>query len=93
MQFGVSLDIHEADCCPYWLPNGAGNQPLNTIYFGLVKADSGTITLDEKPCRPARSPRLLRLAWHCAPEGRRVFSRMSVLARWAAIRSPIPRTR
>ena len=45
---GISFDIHEGEIVTLIGANGAGKSTtLNTI-AGLVKPDSGTITLDEK---------------------------------------------
>ena len=75
---GISFDIHEGEIVTLIGANGAGKSTtLNTI-AGLVKPDSGTITLDEKNLVGQRAHKIVESGLALCPEGRRVFSRMSV---------------
>ena len=75
---GISFDIHEGEIVTLIGANGAGKSTtLNTI-AGLVKPDSGTITLDEKNLVGQRAHKIVEAGLALCPEGRRVFSRMSV---------------
>jgi len=75
---GISFDIHEGEIVTLIGANGAGKSTtLNTI-AGLVKPDSGNITLDEKNLVGQRAHKIVEAGLALCPEGRRVFSRMSV---------------
>ncbi|MBS4870508.1 MAG: ABC transporter ATP-binding protein [Atopobium sp.] len=75
---GISFDIHEGEIVTLIGANGAGKSTtLNTI-AGLVKPDSGSITLDEKNLVGQRAHKIVEAGLALCPEGRRVFSRMSV---------------
>lgn len=75
---GISFDIHEGEIVTLIGANGAGKSTtLNTI-AGLVKPDSGSITLDEKNLVGQRAHKIVETGLALCPEGRRVFSRMSV---------------
>ena len=75
---GISFDIHEGEIVTLIGANGAGKSTtLNTI-AGLVKPDSGTIMLGEKNLVGQRAHKIVEAGLALCPEGRRVFSRMSV---------------
>ncbi len=71
------LTSMRARLLPFIGANGAGNNSCSPIAGFLVKPDSGTITLDEKPVGQ-RVIKIVEVGLALCPEGRRVSSRMSV---------------
>ena len=59
-------------------PNGAGKTTTLRTISGLERARSGSITLRGKSIENAEAHEIVRLGIGHSPEGRRVFSRMSV---------------
>jgi branched-chain amino acid transport system ATP-binding protein len=59
--------------------NGAGKTTTLKTISGLVRAREGTVTFDGKDITPEAAHRLVRLGIGHVPEGRRIFSRLSVM--------------
>ena len=75
---GISFDIERGEIVTLIGANGAGKSTtLNTI-AGLIKPDSGSIELSGESIVGVRPHRIFEKGLALCPEGRRVFTRMSV---------------
>ena len=76
---GVSLEVNDGEIVSLIGANGAGKTTILHTISGLVKATSGTITLDKINLRTTESSKHVTLGLAQVPEGRHIFSRMTVL--------------
>ena len=75
---GISFDIERGEIVTLIGANGAGKSTtLNTI-AGLIKPDSGDIEFSGESIVGVRPHRIVEKGLALCPEGRRVFTRMSV---------------
>lgn len=74
----VSLHIDQGEIVTLIGANGAGKTTLLGTLCGEPRATSGTITFDGKTITDWQTARIMREAIAIVPEGRRVFSRMTV---------------
>src|SRR5450631_4363678 len=58
--------------------NGAGKTPTSRTVSGLLTAVSGSISFDGRDIRHARSDQIVELRIVHVPEGRQLWTRMSV---------------
>jgi branched-chain amino acid transport system ATP-binding protein len=75
---GVSLEVNDGEIVSLIGANGAGKTTVLHTISGLIKATSGTITLDKINLRTTEPSKLVTLGMAQVPEGRHVFSRMTV---------------
>ncbi|MEY4388538.1 MAG: hypothetical protein RLZZ432_257 [Chloroflexota bacterium] len=75
---GISLAVDEGEIVTLIGSNGAGKTTTLRTISGLERARSGSITLAGKPIHAAPAHEIVRMGVGHAPEGRRVFARMSV---------------
>ena len=75
----VSLDIHEGEFVALIGPSGSGKSTLMNTICGGVRAREGAILFDGHDLRGLPTHRIMRLGLAFAPEGRRIFPRMTVL--------------
>jgi branched-chain amino acid transport system ATP-binding protein len=75
---GVSLKVEEGEIVTLIGSNGAGKTTTLRTISGLQRARSGSITLNGKAIESAPAHEIVRLGVGHSPEGRRVFTRMSV---------------
>ena len=75
---GVSLRVEEGEIVALIGANGAGKTTLLRTISGLVRPAAGTIVLAGAAIGGRPPDRIVRLGVAHAPEGRRVFARMSV---------------
>ena len=76
---GVDFEVRAGECFGFLGPNGAGKSTtLNTI-SGLVRTRAGTIRLEGKDVTNAPPYELVRRGLCQSPEGRKLFSDLSVL--------------
>jgi len=90
---GVSLKVEEGEIVTLIGSNGAGKTTTLRTISGLQRARSGSITLNGKSIEAAPAHEIVRLGIGHSPEGRRVFTRMSVrenLEMGAFLRRPGP---
>ena len=90
---GVSLKVEEGEIVTLIGSNGAGKTTTLRTISGLERARSGSITLNGKSIEAAPAHEIVRLGVGHSPEGRRVFTRMSVrenLEMGAFLRKPGP---
>ena len=76
--FGVTLTVRRGQATALIGSNGAGKTTLARVATGLVKPTAGTIRLDGNDVTDARAFDLARLGVAHAPEGRSVFSSLTV---------------
>ncbi|ARJ41647.1 branched-chain amino acid ABC transporter ATP-binding protein [Pantoea alhagi] len=74
----VSLEINQGEIVTLIGANGAGKTTLLGTLCGEPRASEGTITFDGKAITDWQTARIMREAIAIVPEGRRVFSRMTV---------------
>ncbi len=94
---GVTLHVDQGEIVTLIGSNGAGKTTTLHTISGLLKPRTGSINLDGKLIsdKPAHTVAAMGVAH--APEGRRVFNRMSVMENLEAsaptsMASPIPMT-
>jgi len=75
---GVSLTVEEGEIVTLIGSNGAGKTTTLRTISGLERARSGSIKLRGKSIESTEPHDIVRLGVGHSPEGRRVFSRMSV---------------
>ncbi|MFH8135902.1 high-affinity branched-chain amino acid ABC transporter ATP-binding protein LivF [Pantoea osteomyelitidis] len=74
----VSLHINQGEIVTLIGANGAGKTTLLGTLCGEPRASQGSITFDGKAITDWQTARIMREAIAIVPEGRRVFSRMTV---------------
>ena len=76
---GVDLEVNEGEIVTLIGANGAGKSTLMMTICGNPRARDGVITFDGKDITHLATHEIARLKLAQAPEGRRIFSRMTVL--------------
>ncbi len=76
---GVDLDISEGEIVTLIGANGAGKSTLMMTVCGNPRARTGTIVFDGVDITRRPTHEIMRMAIAQAPEGRRIFPRMTVL--------------
>jgi branched-chain amino acid transport system ATP-binding protein len=76
---GIDLDVQRGEIVALIGANGAGKSTLMMTVFGRPRARSGEILFDGEDITHTPTHELARLRIAQAPEGRRIFPRMSVV--------------
>ena len=76
---GVSLRVADGEVVAVIGPNGAGKTSMLRAISGLVSGSGGRVTLDGREISRWKAHRIVTLGLAHAPEGRRLFSQMTVL--------------
>ena len=76
---GLSLEVKQAEIVTLVGSNGAGKTTTLRTISGLLTPRAGRVLLDGKPIGGLRADRVVGLGVAHAPEGRRIFTRLSVL--------------
>ena len=76
---GVDLDVNDGEIVTLIGANGAGKSTLMMTICGNPRAREGTITFAGRDITQMPTHEIARLKLAQAPEGRRIFSRMTVL--------------
>jgi branched-chain amino acid transport system ATP-binding protein len=76
---GVSLEVGQGEIVAMIGPNGAGKTSILRAISGLVAPAAGTVAFEGRDIAGWRPHRVVGLGLGHAPEGRRLFPRMSVL--------------
>jgi len=74
----INLHISQGEIVTLIGANGAGKTTLRGTLCGEPRASSGTIVFDGKTITDWQTAKIMREAIAIVPEGRRVFSRMTV---------------
>ncbi len=77
--WGVSLDVRAGELLCVVGPNGAGKTTLIQAIAGILRARSGTIVFDGQDITRLASHRFCAAGIAIVPEGRRLFTGMTVL--------------
>ncbi|MDQ8697133.1 ABC transporter ATP-binding protein [Hyphomicrobium sp. LHD-15] len=75
---GVSLEVARGEIATLIGANGAGKSTLMMTVFGNPRARDGRILFEDKPITELTTHEIAHLRIAQAPEGRRIFQRMSV---------------
>jgi branched-chain amino acid transport system ATP-binding protein len=76
---GVDLDVHDGEIVTLIGANGAGKSTLMMTIFGNPRARDGRILFDGRDISRLPTHEIAHLRIAQAPEGRRIFPRMTVL--------------
>ncbi|MDH3235251.1 MAG: ABC transporter ATP-binding protein [Alphaproteobacteria bacterium] len=76
---GASLEVQEGEFVAIVGPNGAGKTTLFKTLSGIVRAMSGTVTFEGKDLLAVNPAHRAHLGIAHVPEGRQVFSRLTVI--------------
>jgi branched-chain amino acid transport system ATP-binding protein len=76
---GVDLDVHQGEIVTLIGANGAGKSTLMMTIFGKPRAREGRITFAGRDITDLPTHEIARLKIAQAPEGRRIFPRMTVM--------------
>ena len=76
---GISLNVPDGKIITLIGANGAGKSTLLRTIIGLVKPQSGKISYNEKEITSLNSQKIVTTGITLVPEGRRVFSNLTVL--------------
>lgn len=76
---GISLNVPDGKIITLIGANGAGKSTLLRTIIGLVKPQSGKIYYNEKEITALNSQKIVTTGITLVPEGRRVFSNLTVL--------------
>jgi len=74
----LSLRVAEGEICALLGSNGSGKTTLIKTILGMVKATAGRIEFDGKPIRGMDTHRASEMGISIVPEGRKIFSEMTV---------------
>ncbi len=75
---GIDLAINKGEIVTLIGSNGAGKSTTMMTVFGAPRASDGRITFDGQDITQLETHQVARLGIAQAPEGRRIFQRMSV---------------
>jgi branched-chain amino acid transport system ATP-binding protein len=75
----LSINVNDGEIVAVLGPNGAGKSTLLKTIVGLVPAIKGSITFQDHPVEHKQPEDILGEGIALVPEGRRVFSRLTVL--------------
>ena len=75
---GVSFDVEQGEVVALIGANGAGKTTILHTVTGLLKAKSGAVTFEGKEIAKRPGHEIVRLGMSHVPEGRRVFSELTV---------------
>jgi branched-chain amino acid transport system ATP-binding protein len=76
---GVDVDVNEGEIVTLIGANGAGKSTLMMTIFGNPRAREGRVVFDGRDITQMPTHEIARLKIAQSPEGRRIFSRMTVL--------------
>jgi branched-chain amino acid transport system ATP-binding protein len=76
---GLSLKVNEGEIVTLIGANGAGKTTTLRAISGVAKLKEGSITFNGKEIQNCTAPDIVKLGISHVPEGRRIFSKMSVM--------------
>lgn len=76
---GVSFEVNEGEVIALIGANGAGKTTILHTITGLLEAKKGTVIFDGKDITKTPAHKIVSMGMAHVPEGRRVFSNLSVL--------------
>jgi branched-chain amino acid transport system ATP-binding protein len=75
----VALELEQGFAVAVLGPNGAGKSTLAHALAGLVRVNSGTVSFEGRQIQGMRASKIAKLGVSLVPEGRRIFTQLSVL--------------
>ena len=75
---GISLTVGDGELVSLIGANGAGKTTTLHTISGLLRASSGSVTLDGKDLQAVPANTIIRLGLSHVPEGRHVFAQRTV---------------
>ena len=75
----ISLEVNRCEIVCLLGANAAGKTTTMKTIFGLVHPRQGSVLFEEQPIERALAGDIVKMGMALVPEGRRIFSRMSVL--------------
>ena len=75
---GISLTVGDGELVALIGANGAGKTTTLPTISGLIKASSGSITMDGTDLQKVPADQLIRMGMAHVPEGRHIFAQMTV---------------
>ena len=75
---GISLTVGDGELVALIGANGAGKTTTLHTISGLIKASSGSITMDGTDLQKVPADQLIRMGMAHVPEGRHIFAQMTV---------------
>jgi branched-chain amino acid transport system ATP-binding protein len=75
---GISLVLHDGEIVTLIGANGAGKTTTLKTISGVLHPRNGSVTLDGQPIHRLEAHKIVQLGICQAPEGRRIFPRMTV---------------
>jgi branched-chain amino acid transport system ATP-binding protein len=75
---GISLHVSAGEAVAIIGANGAGKTTLLKTIAGIYAPQSGSVTFDKQPISGARAERIVELGCCLVPEGRHLFSTLTV---------------
>jgi branched-chain amino acid transport system ATP-binding protein len=75
----ISLEVHAGEIVALLGANGAGKSTTLMTITGLVKASAGAVIFDGEEVQRLRPEDIVRRGIAMAPEGRRIFSHLTVI--------------
>lgn len=76
---GVSFEVNQGEIIALIGANGAGKTTILQTISGLIPSSNGTITFKDKDITKTPGHKIVYMGMAQVPEGRRVFSQLSVL--------------
>ncbi|GAC1456247.1 MAG: ABC transporter ATP-binding protein [Candidatus Limnocylindrales bacterium] len=87
---GVDLEVSAGEAVSLVGRNGAGKTTTIAAITGLLRARAGTVTVAGKELRGAPAHRIARAGVALVPQGRRIFSDLSVRENLLLAARPVP---
>jgi len=75
---GVSMDINQGEIVTLIGSNGAGKSTMLNTICGIIKSKEGHVFLEGVPIEQLSPHKIVRLGISQVPEGRKIFSRLTV---------------
>lgn len=75
----ISLKVVDGEVVTLIGANGAGKSTTLKVISGLKKSSNGEIKFNEKKINSLKAPDIVKMGISHVPEGRRIFSKMSVM--------------
>src|SRR5216684_8669034 len=75
----VSLEVKRGEIVCLLGANAAGKTTTMKTIFGLVHPRQGSVMFEDKPIQHELAGEIVKMGMALVPDGRRIFSRMSVL--------------
>lgn len=75
---GINLYVNEGEIVSLIGANGAGKTTILQTISGIIRAKSGNIIFNDKDITKTRAYKIVKLGISQVPEGRRIFSTLSV---------------